>query len=95
MVVAVNTDQRGLEGGKGFFGLHFFITVYYPGKPWQEFKAGTRPESGTETEAVEKHCLLARSHDLLAQLAFLCNQGPLAHGDTAWEWYCELLWSFT
>ena len=48
-------------GGKGFFGLHFYIDVHHWRKSEQELKQGRSLEAGADTKVIEWCRLLACS----------------------------------
>jgi hypothetical protein len=63
-------DQKASWGGKGLFGLHFYITAHHPRKLEQELKQGWNLEAENDAEALGG-CFLWSCFLCLAHTAFL------------------------
>jgi hypothetical protein len=68
-VIRTPMSRSNLEK-KDNFSLHFYITVCHQRNSGQELKHGRNLEAEADSEAMEKHCLLACSHGLLSLLSY-------------------------
>ena len=50
--------QEASWGGKGLYGLYFYIAVHHERKSGQELTQGKNLEAGADAEAMEGCCLL-------------------------------------
>jgi hypothetical protein len=70
IAVMKHHDQKASWGGKGLFGLHFYIIVHHRRKSGQELKQVRNLEPGSDAETIKEYSVLTFSSWLI-QPAFL------------------------